>query len=73
MDKGDFLAQIMTFREQTSIPSQSNSRSACFLSSFLVLEAQGRASAQAGPGLPSPGRRVSAFIPGSRRRFRAER
>ena len=53
----------MTFREQTSIPSQSNSHSACFLSSF-VLEARGGASEQAGPGLPSPGRRVSAFVPG---------
>ena len=64
MHKRDFLAQNVTFREQTSIPSQSNSHSACFLSSFSVLEAQGGASAQAGPGLPSPGRRVSAFVPG---------
>lgn len=47
VDKGNFLAQIVTFREQTSIPSQSISHSACFLSSFPVLEARGGASAQA--------------------------
>lgn len=63
MDKRNFLAQNVTFREQTSIPSQSNSHGACFLSSFSVLQARGGASAQAGPALPSPGRRASAFAP----------